>query len=188
MPEELDTSPRCVHCGYPLAHLTQSRCPECGNPFDLQNPETYHRPTITSERNWTIQELATLLSISALLALRPHDTGELVYELVLEAALLYALALFFAVTNDKFWLTPGLFFLGLNGICWSVCWRESRMYTFPFFECRLIVLAGIFGLLGSLALAGTKAEVRAARRRGQASRFMNFCERVARSFETAERP
>ena len=33
----------CRKCSYPLEHLTTSRCPECGRPFDLTRPRTYRR-------------------------------------------------------------------------------------------------------------------------------------------------
>jgi hypothetical protein len=181
MPDDLDESPRCAHCGYPLAKLTESRCPECGRIFNLADPATFNPPPVKIERNWTLQELLAFLGVSALFAVRPHDVGELVYEIGLEAAILYALALFFAVVNDKYWLTPLLFFLGVNGICWAECWREASGLRgpLPFFQCRLLILALIVSTLGSLALAGTKAEVRAARRKGQSSRLMNLCERLA---------
>lgn len=181
MADDRDDSPRCARCGYPLAGIAESRCPECGDVFDLANPATFNPPPLKDERNWTVREVAALCGVSALFAIRPHDAGELVYELVLEAAILYALALFFAVVNDKYWLTPVLSFLGANGVCWAVCWREASDPRFPFpcFQCRLLVLALVVGTLGALALAGTKAEVRAARKTGQRSRLMNLCERLA---------
>lgn len=33
--------PRCLHCRYRLAGLAAHRCPECGEPFDPDDPETY---------------------------------------------------------------------------------------------------------------------------------------------------
>jgi hypothetical protein len=30
----------CRDCGYPLARLQSHRCPECGRPFDPENPRT----------------------------------------------------------------------------------------------------------------------------------------------------
>jgi hypothetical protein len=147
----------------------------------LADPGTFDPPPLKDERNWTVHEVIALGVVSALFAVRPHDAGELVYELALEAAILYALALFFAVVNDKYWLTPLLFFLGANGVCWAVCWREASdpCSTFPFFQCRVLLIALVVGTLGALALAGTKAEVRVARRRGQRSRLMILCERIA---------
>lgn len=37
---------RCKICQYSLNGLTEHRCPECGNPFDLNNPNTYDDPSI----------------------------------------------------------------------------------------------------------------------------------------------
>jgi hypothetical protein len=32
---------RCLACGYVLCGLPEARCPECGRPFDPDNPATY---------------------------------------------------------------------------------------------------------------------------------------------------
>lgn len=32
---------RCTGCGYPLHHLVEQRCPECGRAFDPQDPQTF---------------------------------------------------------------------------------------------------------------------------------------------------
>jgi len=34
---------RCPTCGYSLWGLTEARCPECGQPFDLSDPSLYRR-------------------------------------------------------------------------------------------------------------------------------------------------
>jgi hypothetical protein len=35
---------RCKTCQYPLANLTERRCPECGRAFDPANPRTWSLP------------------------------------------------------------------------------------------------------------------------------------------------
>lgn len=35
----------CLKCRYPLEHLRQNLCPECGLPFDLADPDSYARTT-----------------------------------------------------------------------------------------------------------------------------------------------
>jgi hypothetical protein len=35
---------RCKTCHYSQANLTEHRCPECGNPFDPNDPSTFHVP------------------------------------------------------------------------------------------------------------------------------------------------
>lgn len=45
-PEQRDGehAPRvfCSACGYPLTFLAEQRCPECGQAFDPNDPDTYH--------------------------------------------------------------------------------------------------------------------------------------------------
>jgi hypothetical protein len=43
----------CIGCGYQLRGLTERRCPECGRPFDPNDPRTFHtRATEDSVRQW----------------------------------------------------------------------------------------------------------------------------------------
>jgi hypothetical protein len=44
-PTALPESARCCECRYPLAHLPENRCPECGQTFDPLEPGTYWVPT-----------------------------------------------------------------------------------------------------------------------------------------------
>ncbi len=45
--------PRCLGCGYVLEGLPEPRCPECGRPFDLNNPATYNtRPPFVRWKYW----------------------------------------------------------------------------------------------------------------------------------------
>src|SRR5687767_11346256 len=39
---------RCRSCGYSLAGLPETRCPECGGAFDPTDPRTYSQGTWTS--------------------------------------------------------------------------------------------------------------------------------------------
>ncbi len=36
---------QCLHCGYALRGLPEAVCPECGQAFDPERPETYYDPT-----------------------------------------------------------------------------------------------------------------------------------------------
>ena len=50
---ELLPSMYCKRCDYPLHSLSQTLCPECGWPFDPDNPRTYHRrPWRRVARRW----------------------------------------------------------------------------------------------------------------------------------------
>src|SRR5262245_55046345 len=42
----------CLHCGYSLEGLLESRCPECGRPFDLSRPETFWQTTRPKYTKW----------------------------------------------------------------------------------------------------------------------------------------
>ena len=45
--------PRCLRCGYVLEGLPEPRCPECGRPFDLNNPATYNtKPPFVRWKYW----------------------------------------------------------------------------------------------------------------------------------------
>jgi len=48
MPHGTPATLRCKHCRYRLAGLAAQRCPECGEAFDPDDPETYliERPYI----------------------------------------------------------------------------------------------------------------------------------------------
>ena len=45
--------PRCVRCGYVLENLPHSVCPECGTPFDFDDPDTYTlKPPLVRWKFW----------------------------------------------------------------------------------------------------------------------------------------
>lgn len=45
--------PRCRGCGYVLENLPGNRCPECGTPFDFDDPDTYTlKPPLVRWRFW----------------------------------------------------------------------------------------------------------------------------------------
>jgi hypothetical protein len=44
---------RCLDCGYVLIGLPRGRCPECGRPFDPDDPRTYSsRPLLVRWKFW----------------------------------------------------------------------------------------------------------------------------------------
>ena len=57
----------CLSCGYTLNHLCRSICPECGRPFDPQEPRTYHRPHESWDARWRISQPAFFLFMAIVL-------------------------------------------------------------------------------------------------------------------------
>jgi transposase-like protein len=55
-------TPHCKHCGYPLTALTEPRCPECGNVFDLRDLSTFEN---RYPRDWhdRIVDLLVIVSL-----------------------------------------------------------------------------------------------------------------------------
>ncbi len=51
----------CRDCSYPLDHLDQQRCPECGRPFDPESPRTYRRRARRISRGWSRLLVAVLV-------------------------------------------------------------------------------------------------------------------------------
>lgn len=49
-PPQLDLKARCLGCGYLLRELQETRCPECGRPFDPTDRSTYRLPTTLDPR------------------------------------------------------------------------------------------------------------------------------------------
>jgi len=45
---------QCLHCGYALRGLPAAVCPECGNGFDPERPETFYDPARRAA-NWLLQ-------------------------------------------------------------------------------------------------------------------------------------
>jgi hypothetical protein len=58
---------RCLHCGYALRGLPEAVCPECGNVFDPQRPETFKDPA--RAKAWKALEPPSLVWISVVLAI-----------------------------------------------------------------------------------------------------------------------
>ena len=51
--EEQFGIPRCRNCYYVLENLPEPRCPECGRPFDFNNPDSYTiKPPLVRWRLW----------------------------------------------------------------------------------------------------------------------------------------
>ena len=44
------TDAKCLNCGYSLLGLTVPRCPECGNTFNSQDPDTYFQGNARNKR------------------------------------------------------------------------------------------------------------------------------------------
>ncbi|HEX4123984.1 MAG TPA: hypothetical protein VHY37_04595 [Tepidisphaeraceae bacterium] len=52
--QNLERVPRCISCGYVLLGLESNRCPECGRPFDLNDPKTVSlKPPFVGWWYWT---------------------------------------------------------------------------------------------------------------------------------------
>jgi hypothetical protein len=170
------TAPRCLGCEYPLLGLDDNRCPECGRGFDLSDPATFRRPPPPVPPNRVFQETLMILGVSATLTFAKHDAGEMCYELIIDAAILFFISLYYSVTNDRHWISPILFFIGYNGIWWFDCWRESYDAGVHFFQSRLILLSFIISLIGALTLVGMKAEVHSHRKRGERDSVLEFFE------------
>lgn len=102
----------------------------------------------------------------AALAAWPADLGELIFQFVIAGSILFAIARYYGVRNDPYWLTPGLFFLGLEIVCWIQNWRLSSRFGVPFFDAGEALFVVIVGVVGALALALMKAETHSLRRIG----------------------
>jgi len=63
-------SARCLHCSYALRGLTSRRCPECGVPFDLNDPRTMCLPGRREPGWWSKQRgnTAVVWAITAVVA------------------------------------------------------------------------------------------------------------------------
>ena len=63
-----DISPRtCLGCGYILDGLPENRCPECGQPFSPDNPDTFSGGGLKQRAapDWTVRlAMAWLLVIA----------------------------------------------------------------------------------------------------------------------------
>lgn len=64
---------RCRSCKYDLRNLSENRCPECGSPFDPNDPKTFFAPA-RRERGWWIEiALITAVAYIVLLTLNLLD-------------------------------------------------------------------------------------------------------------------
>ena len=163
---DVATAPRCQHCDYPLVHLAESRCPECGREFNLRDASTFTDPAKLRPKR-TVQSLIAMTLTVALLAIWPPDLGELIYRFIIATCILFAVARYFAITNDPYWLTPGFFFLGFQIVCWVQIWRLSTRYSVTLFDPGEALVMLIVGVVGTSALALMKAETHVLRKRGK---------------------
>lgn len=63
------TSPetmRCLNCGYDLRGLSENRCPECGRPFEPNDPRTYAPLGLPGEAFAQAAKLGALLTVPAI--------------------------------------------------------------------------------------------------------------------------
>jgi hypothetical protein len=172
---DASAAPRCLRCGYLLVGLPESRCPECGQLFDLSDPTTF----TFGRRDRTILEIVIFFIVTAVLGAH-HDMAEALFEFIFEAAVFYTIAIFFAVVNDKFWLSPALFFSALVGTCFWYYYCVDYPAGQRVLESRLILLGVAVGIFGALSLVAIKSEVHSKRRRGETDKLMTWCEYVAR--------
>jgi hypothetical protein len=106
----------------------------------------------------------------AVLAAWPPDLGELISQFVIACLILFAIARYYGTTNDPYWLTPGLFFLGLMIVCLLQSWRLSSGFRTPLFGTGQAVFVLTVAVVGALALALMKAETHSLRRRGKSQK------------------
>jgi hypothetical protein len=64
----------CRKCAYPLAGLSDSRCPECGTPFDLADPRSVSTRDLRtrSRRLWIRRGIALLAVIGTVAVIAPR--------------------------------------------------------------------------------------------------------------------
>lgn len=54
---------RCLGCGYDLRGLPENRCPECGRPFDPDDPESYVSK-LRSGRSYLVAAIGGLVALA----------------------------------------------------------------------------------------------------------------------------
>ena len=59
----------CIDCDYALKKLESNRCPECGRPFDPQNPSTYRPVSSEHRKAYLVSEIKTTGCIFSMLLL-----------------------------------------------------------------------------------------------------------------------
>lgn len=94
--------PRCLGCGYRLVGLDHAQCPECGQPFDPDRPETYsrRRPFVWHQYWWPGAVLA--LVVGFLWAFTLYKQNELGWGLFIGVpAMLGALMGYFPVKDQR---------------------------------------------------------------------------------------
>ena len=99
---------RCKTCGYALRGLCDPRCPECGGPFDPNDPTTYAvgRPKRFLDKRWTVVVPCCILAVVGNLFL-----GFPVSALVLLPSWLWSDSLFDRHRSVWLLLTAGAFIL-----------------------------------------------------------------------------
>ncbi|MFO0839646.1 MAG: hypothetical protein U1D55_14110 [Phycisphaerae bacterium] len=108
---DIPTDARCRSCGYALVGLTVARCPECGLPFDPDDPTTYRS---ASGRALKPLEYVSAVGLALIMAL----TGiSIVRSMFLEVSFDWI-----ALVRECWtvWLPPWIVAIS------AICWRERH--------------------------------------------------------------
>jgi hypothetical protein len=140
---------RCIKCGYILDGLTDSRCPECGQEFDLRWPESYFtgRPKYAGWEYLLLALLAPLAcaAITAMildLSRRVIPASHIWMFLFLGTQLVtFATELYIAVRSARELQRPAS--LRQRRICWVIALALSLLAAFGFCGLSVLVLCSL---------------------------------------------
>jgi hypothetical protein len=114
-----DEPPRCRGCGYNLSGLARPICPECGQPFNPDQPQTYdRRPPFLFWRYWLPALVLSLLTGLVLCSLF-IASGNFGFGLVLATPLVFGVILGYGV-RQRAGLKAVLVFFALVGLILSL--------------------------------------------------------------------
>ena len=148
MPTRIPDSAVCLDCGYLLRGLPEEKCPECGRPFDADDPNTYEIPEAEKQFRVTPSNLAGTgmgVYICCLLVLGILDPG------TVKGAV--------SMSIQPVLMAAGTA-LAVFAVCWAWRRRERRVLT-TFVAGILLLTICTIHLPSYLSMRGEIATIRA---------------------------